>query len=382
MKILITGGAGFVGHHTANTLTASGHQVRVLDTFLPQVHPHPKEAIDRLHPEVEVVKGDVRNPGEVGNALEGMEAVYHFAAETGVGQSMYEMDRYVDVNVRGTAVLCQKLAERGSKVRRLILASSRAVYGEGRYGCGQCGDVIPPLPRTQKSLESGEWDLHCPRCGSLLVPRPSIEETPLRPISIYGMTKRAQEDLVEIFSRTFQIPSVILRYFNVYGSGQSLGNPYTGIAATFYRQMAREESVDIFEDGAMLRDFVHIRDVVQANLKALALQHPDVVTLNIGSGQASSVLRLAELVKKVMDSRSAIQVSGRYRLGDIRHSWGDISRAEGMIGYLPGVSLSDGLREFIDWAKDKNLEGAVDPSLRELSDKGLTGIGGGKSGNR
>ncbi len=375
MRILVIGGAGFIGHHTANELAEQGHQVRVFDSLHPQVHTDPSESIQRLHASVEFLKGDIRSHEDLKCALNGIEVVYHFAAETGVGQSMHEISRYVDVNARGTAVLCEILARDAATVKKLILASSRAVYGEGGYRCKRCGDIFPPSGRFGKDLVSGKWEFDCPECGSPLVPSKTGEDAPLHPVSVYGITKKTQEELCAVFSRTFGVPTLILRYFNVYGPGQCLTNPYTGIAITFYSRMDQGEPVDIFEDGAMLRDFVHVRDVVQANLKVLALGEPGVTVMNIGSGQAVSILEFANLLRTLTGSRSPIEISGRYRLGDIRHSRSDISRASRMIGYEPRVSLKEGLRGLIAWASSRPSLPVAGRPLQELSAFGLTGVG-------
>jgi dTDP-L-rhamnose 4-epimerase len=382
MNVLVTGGAGFIGHHTANALAKQGCNVRVLDSLLPQVHTDPRESINRLERSVQFVSGDIRNHADVIRALEGVDAVYHFAAETGVGQSMYEIARYVDVNVRGTAVLCECMSTLRGKIIRLILASSRAVYGEGAYRCENCGDVYPSESRSQVTLAGRRWDFDCPSCSHGLTPRPTPESAPLHPISVYGITKQAQEQLCATFSGAFHVPTVILRFFNVLGPGQSLTNPYTGIASIFCSRMFAEESAEVYEDGAMLRDFVHVRDVVQANLKALGVSHPGTSVFNIGSARPLSVLRLAELLKEVIGSPSSIQISGRYRIGDIRHCWADIARARDVMGYEPEVSAIDALRDVVEYARSQGKlsaqESALDTAIDELASKGLTGVAGEK----
>ena len=277
-KVLITGGAGFIGHQTANKLAGEGYTVRVFDNLSKQVHPVPRESLARLDPAVEFICGDIRDRSQLQDALEGMDAVYHFAAETGVGQSMYEIERYSDVNIQGTAVLCDCIAKGRNRPKKLILASSRAVYGEGRYKCESCGDVYPK-PRTQAQLGAGNWDSQCPNCSAAITPVPTQETTPCQPLSIYSVTKEVQEDLFKMVSGAYRVPVVILRYFNVFGAGQSVSNPYTGVLSIFASRLLANKSIEIYEDGLMQRDFVPIHEVIKANAKVLELDVPEVDVL-------------------------------------------------------------------------------------------------------
>ena len=374
MNILITGGAGFIGYHTANALAEKGCKVRVLDNLNPQVHKEPKQSLARLHPGVEFLYGDVRNHNDLIKALKDVQVVYHFAAETGVGQSMYNMDCYVDVNVRGTAIVCECLAELKRNIRKLILASSRAVYGEGNYLCNKCGVIHPNNPRSREHLKLGKWDFDCPQCCNPTTPMPTGENALLHPTSVYGITKRTQEELFSTFSHAFEIPTVMLRYFNVYGPGQSLSNPYTGIATIFCTRMLANKPIEIYEDGEMLRDFVDIRDVVQANLKSALFDQPGLSTFNIGSGASVSIRRFAELLKAIICSRSKIIISSRYRIGDIRHSIANISLAKKELGYIPRSSKEEGIKDLVDWAKSRTESSALDLALQKLSAMGLTGV--------
>ena len=371
-KVLITGGAGFIGHHTANKLAGEGYKVRIFDNLNKQVHPVPRESLSRLDPAVEFICGDIRDRSQLQAALEGMDAVYHFAAETGVGQSMYEIERYSDVNIQGTAVLCDCIAKGKNRLNKLILASSRAVYGEGRYKCDSCGDVYPE-PRTQAQLEAGNWDPPCPHCGAAITPVPTHETSPCRPLSIYSISKEVQENLFKMVSGAYKVPVVILRYFNVFGAGQNVSNPYTGVLSIFASRLLSNKSIEIYEDGRMQRDFVPIQEVVKANAKVLELDVPGVLTLNIGSGVSKTIMQVAESLKTEIGSQSNIAISGRYRVGDIRHCYADMSKAVDFVGKTSDDSFERGIRDLIAWAQKEGKVAELDQSLAELSKYGLTG---------
>jgi len=371
-KVLITGGAGFIGHYTANKLAGEGYKVRIFDNLSKQVHPVPRESLSRLDPAVEFICGDIRDRNQLQAALEGMDAVYHFAAETGVGQSMYEIERYSDVNIQGTAVLCDCIAKGKNRPKKLILASSRAVYGEGRYKCDSCGDVYPE-PRTQAQLEIGNWDPSCPHCGAAITPVPSHETTPCQPLSIYSISKEVQENLFKIVSGAYKVPVVILRYFNVFGAGQSVSNPYVGVLSIFVSRLLANKDIEIYEDGRMQRDFVPIQDVVNANAKVLELDVPEVLTINIGLGVSKTILQVAEDLKRETGSSSEITFSGRYRVGDIRHCYADMSKAVDFVGEISNDSFERGIRDLIAWAQQEGKAAELDQSLAELSEYGLTG---------
>jgi dTDP-L-rhamnose 4-epimerase len=372
-NVLITGGAGFIGHHTANKLASDGYKVRVFDNLHKQVHPVPRESLSRLDPAVEFICGDIRDRRQLQAALEGIDVVYHFAAETGVGQSMYEIERYSDVNIQGTAVLCDCIAKGRKHLKKLILASSRAVYGEGRYQCDNCGDVYPE-PRTQAQLTAGNWNPPCPHCGVAITPVPSQETTPCRPLSIYSVTKEVQENLFKMVSEAYQVPVVILRYFNVFGAGQSVSNPYTGVLSIFTSRLLADQSIEIYEDGQMQRDFVSIQEVVNANIKALELNNSSLLVLNIGSGVSRTIMQVAECLKAEINSRSKMIVTGRFRVGDIRHCYADMSKAVDFVGEASTDSFARGIKDLITWARNEKGVVALDQSLAELSEHGLTGM--------
>jgi dTDP-L-rhamnose 4-epimerase len=303
-----------------------------------------------------------------------MDAVYHFAAETGVGQSMYEIRRYSDVNIQGTAVLCDCIAKGENRLKKVILASSRAVYGEGRYKCENCGDVYPE-PRTQAQLKAGNWDPPCPHCGTAITPVPSQETTPFQPLSIYSISKEVQESLFKMVSGAYQVPVVILRYFNVFGAGQSVSNPYVGVLSIFASRLLSNKSIEIYEDGRMQRDFVPIQEVVKANAKVLEMDVPGVLALNIGSGVPRTIMQLAECLKTEIGSKSNFDFTGRYRVGDIRHCYADMSKAVDSVGEISNDSFERGIRDLIAWARNEKGVAELDQSLAELSEHGLTGTG-------
>jgi len=370
-KVLITGGAGFIGYHTANKLAGEGYKVRVFDNLNKQVHPVPRESLSRLDPTVEFICGDIRDRSQLQAALEGMDVVYHFAAETGVGQSMYEIERYSDVNIQGTAVFCDCIAKGKNRPKKLILASSRAVYGEGRYKCDSCGDVYPE-PRTQAQLKEGNWDSPCPHCGAPITPVPTHETSPCRPLSIYSVTKEVQEDLFKMVSGAYKVSVVILRYFNVFGAGQSVSNPYTGVLSIFASRLLANKDIEIYEDGQMQRDFVPIHEVIKANAKVLELDVAGVLELNIGLGVSKTIMQVAECLKTEIGSQSNIALSGRYRVGDIRHCYADMSKAVDFIGAISNDSFERGIRDLIAWARNEKGVAELEQSLAELSKYGLT----------
>lgn len=369
-SVLITGGAGFIGSHTCDALLSRGYRVRVLDCLDPQVHGPARQRPAYLDSRVELQVGDVRCREDLERALAGMDAVCHFAAMTGVGQSMYEIQGYCDVNIGGTAMLLDVLANSTQRVKRLVLSSSRAVYGEGAYCCGDCGTVYPPL-RKKEALERGEWGIFCPGCGKPLQPLATAEDKSLAPISVYAETKRVQEDLLRLFTATYEIPAVILRYFNVYGTRQSLGNPYTGIGAIFTTRLLAGQPIAIYEDGEQGRDFVHVSDVVQANL--LALEHPEAGggTFNVGSGERLTVLDLARQICRALGKDEEFIYSGQFRVGDIRDCYADLTLSRERLGFAPQVPFSRGVAELVAWAAGEARQDRLAEAEAALRERGL-----------
>ncbi len=369
MRILITGGAGFIGSHLADHLLEHGYAVRVLDSLVPQVHPD-RTRPDYLNPRVELVHGDVRDPAAVRLALTGADAVVHFAARVGVGQSMYEIAEYTGANNVGTAVLLEALIDR--RVRRLVVASSMSLYGEGLYRDAS-GALVADAERSPGQLRRGDWE---PRGadGRPLVPVPTPESKPPRLASVYALSKFDQEQLALIVGRTYDIPTVALRFFNVYGTRQALSNPYTGVLAIFAARLLNRRPPLIFEDGAQQRDFVSVHDVVRACRLALERPAGDVAghAFNIGSGVAHSVADVAELLAGALGVSLAPERTGRYRAGDIRHCFADVSAARTGLGYEPRVSLDEGLVELADWLATQAPEDLVPAASLELERRGLT----------
>lgn len=346
MLILVTGGAGFIGSHLVDALLERGHRVRVLDLFTEQVHGNKPR---QLPADVQVLRGDVRDPDALRKALDGVEVVFHKAADVGVGQSMTEIARYVSNNSYGTAVLLQAISERRDQIRKLIVPSSVSVYGEGLYRCPACGPVAPP-PRPKEQLAQSDWELRCPQCAASMEPLPTPESKPLDPASVYAITKQDQEQLCLVTGRALGVPTVALRYFNVYGPRQALNNPYTGVASIFARRLLKNEAPVVYEDGLQTRDFTHVRDVVQVNLLAMEQDAADYQALNVAVGTGVPVRRLAELLAERLGKRISPETPGIYREGDVRHSTADIGRARRLLGYEPSISLESGLDDLIEWA--------------------------------
>jgi dTDP-L-rhamnose 4-epimerase len=368
-KILITGGAGFIGSHLADELLAHGHHVRVLDNLGPQVHgPNPKRP-EYLSPEVELVTGDVRDENAVRKSLAGIDAVFHLAAMVGVGQSMYEIANYTAVNNGGTATLLQALID--NPVERLIVASSMSLYGEGLYRT-PIGEFVPGYERSFDQLKARRWELEDAE-GGTLTPVATPENKPPSLSSIYALSKYDQERMCLIFGRAYRVPTVALRFFNVYGTRQALSNPYTGVMAIFASRLLNNNPPMIFEDGSQRRDFVSVHDVARACRLALEVPEAAGQVFNVGSGQNYSIRELAERISEVMNKGDIEpQISGKYRIGDVRHCFADISLAQQVLGYEPRVNLSDGLTELVGWLSGQVAEDRVDQASAELSARGLT----------
>ena len=367
-NVLITGGCGFVGSHLVDTLLVNGHNVRVLDNLDPQVHGD--KVPDYLHPDAELIRGDVQDSAVVAKALRGIGVVFHLAAVVGVGQSMYEISRYVETNTYGTAVLLQALLNRQSKVQKLVIASSMSIYGEGKYTCDKCGTVTPPL-RSAQQLQDKQWEMVCSQCGTELKPIPTDETKPLQCSSIYALSKKDQEEMSLLFGRTYNLPVVALRYFNIYGPRQALSNPYTGVAAIFASRLLNANPPLVFEDGNQMRDFVSVNDVVQANILAMEHSGGDGKALNIGSGQPISISDVARVLGSSLHSNIHCKLTDKYRAGDIRHCFADISAAKACLGYKPRVQFSDGVRDLVGWLKSQNPTDRVVEAFAQLNSFGL-----------
>lgn len=371
--VLITGGAGFIGTRLARRLTRAGHTVTVLDALIAQVHgddPATTSPLLRsLDGVAEVLEGSVTSRDDLRRALQNADVVVHLAAETGTGQSMYEIDRYVETNVGGTAKLLDILTNEDHQVRRLVIASSRSIYGEGAYRT-EDGRVVYPGHRADADMASGDFEVHLEGEGPLTL-IPTDEDAKLHPSSVYGITKQMQESLIMTVAPTIGIEPVSLRYQNVYGPGQSLKNPYTGILSIFSTLLLQGKDVNIFEDGKETRDFVFIDDVVAATVSAI---DADVSgqAFNVGTGEATDVITVASALKDAYGKGGEIRISGNYRIGDIRHNFADLSRAEAAIGYRPRVTFAEGVKRFAAWVLTQQIEDSgYQRSVDEMRAKGL-----------
>ena len=367
--ILITGGAGFIGSHLADELLERGYRVRALDNLLAQVHGAAGERPSYLNPDVELLVGDVRDPRAVRAALEGVDAVYHFAAMVGVGQSMYEVAQYTAVNNLGTAVLLEALIER--PVERLVVASSMSLYGEGLYRTAD-GSTSIAQERPLDQLRRASWEVRDDD-GQLLTPLPTPETKPPSLSSVYALSKYDQERLCLMLGRAYNIPTVALRFFNAYGTRQALSNPYTGVLAIFASRLLNGNAPLIFEDGLQQRDFVSVYDVAQACRLALEVPEAAGHVFNVGSGNHYTVREIAERVAADLGRDDLEpQITGQYRVGDIRHCFADISLARRVLGYAPAVALDDGLAELARWLEGQVADDRVDSARSELAARGLT----------
>ena len=367
LNILVTGGAGFIGSHLIEALLHEGHRVRVLDALVAQVH---EGGVPRyLSNEVEFIAGDVADAESCRRALDRIDVVYHQAAEVGVGQSMYEIERYVRANTYGTSVLLEAVVARREQIRKLVVASSMSIYGEGAYHDPSGQLVYPPI-RGAAQLLARRWELET-ATGEPLKPVPTGEEKPLFPTSVYAISKQDQEQLCLVVGRAYNIPTVALRYFNVYGTRQALSNPYTGVCAIFSSRLLNNQAPVIFEDGEQTRDFTHVRDIVQANLLALKTERADYQAVNIGTGRATSVRQVASLLAEGLQKPIEPQLVGQYREGDIRHCVADISRAQSLLGYQPTVTLEQGIPELLEWVREQSATDRVAMAKSEMERRQL-----------
>ncbi|MFL5384620.1 MAG: NAD-dependent epimerase/dehydratase family protein [Longimicrobiaceae bacterium] len=370
-RVLVTGGAGFVGSHLVDALLERGDAVRILDNLDPQVH-GPEQRVPAWVPsEAELVRADVRDVEAVRRSLAGVDLVYHLAAAVGVGQSMYQPAAYTAVNTLGTANLLQALVDERGQVERLVVASSMSIYGEGRYTRPD-GREPRVSSRSLEQLRRHEWELRDPD-GVELAPAPTDEAKALESTSIYALTKADQEKMVLMIGEAYGIPSVALRFFNIYGPRQALSNPYTGVAAIFSSRLLNGQPPLIYEDGEQRRDFVSVHDIVQALLLAAREDAAVGKALNVGSGRAVSVREVAETLARVLGSELEPEVTGKYRVGDIRNCWADISLAREVLGYEPAVTFEQGMEELVGWLEEQERpESAVEAHAAELAARGLT----------
>jgi dTDP-L-rhamnose 4-epimerase len=373
MNVLITGGAGFIGSNLALQLLKLGYKVTVLDNLSEQIHGD--EASSSLYQSIKdkvtFIKGDVRNKEDWEKALPNQNIVVHLAAETGTGQSMYEVQKYVDVNINGTALFLDYLVNQKHNVQKVIIASSRAIYGEGKYHCPTHGDVYP-TERKELDLSKADFEPKCPICGTTVSLVATDENSKIHPSSVYGITKQNQEQMVLNVCKSINIPAVAYRYQNVYGPGQSLKNPYTGILSIFSTQIRNGNNINIFEDGLESRDFVFIDDVVNATILGIQKDEANFEVFNVGSGVATTVADVAATLKNFYQANIDINVTGNFRLGDIRHNYADLSKIKNKLGFEPQFDFQQGVKQFVDWVQSQEvMEDKYSQSIEEMKAKGL-----------
>ena len=370
VKVLLTGGAGFIGSHLSDRLLTAGHSVRALDSLDPQVHSGSARP-DYLDPAVELIVGDIRDRSAVSRALEGIEAVVHFSAAVGVGQSMYEIERYTSINALGTAVLLEQVLECRDSIRKVLVASSMSIYGEGQYRDPRTGESgLAPALRPSAQLEARQWDV-LGEDGLPLEPETTSESKPLRPTSIYAIGKRDQEEMVLSVGAAYGIPSVALRFFNVYGERQALSNPYTGVAAIFASRLLNNRPPLVFEDGKQTRDFVDVRDIARCCELALTSDRADGRTLNVGTGVPTSVLRVAQVIAEGLGKPIEPEIVEQYRAGDIRHCYAATTLAEQLLGFRAELSFEQGMEDLLPWLAAQEPRDEVDAAKAALLDRGL-----------
>jgi len=364
MKVLVTGGAGFIGSHTVDLLIDKGFDVVILDNLEPQVHGNQKP--NYLNSKANFVLGDVTNSDTWKNVLENIDAVIHLAAMVGVGQSMYQPVRYLDVNTLGTAKFYETLLTRQEfrkNIQKIIVASSMSIYGEGSYECKNCG-IVYPLLRSREQLKKKDWEIHCPKCNEHVRPIPTNEDKPPLNLSTYALSKYDQEKMSLNYGFALNIPTVTLRYFNVFGPRQSLSNPYTGVCAIFSSRIKNHSPPIIYEDGLQTRDFIYVEDVARANLLCLE-KFTGIDSFNVGSGVSSNVLKIAETLIKLHDSNVEPKITGGFRAGDVRHAFGDVSKIKKELGFISKVSLEEGFKKLIEWSQTQKAVDRFEEAEKE-----------------
>ncbi len=370
-KILITGGAGFIGMNLARKLQGKGYLVRIMDNLSSQIHGEQTDIAAKIPSGVEFQLGDVRNKEELRKAMADQNIIVHLAAETGTGQSMYEVQKYTDTNICGTANILDIIANEKNDIEKFVISSSRAVYGEGAYVCDTHGKVYP-TNRSETDMLKGMFEPTCPECNGELSGLPTSETAKLHPSSVYGITKQVQEDLVRVCMEAIGIPYVVFRYQNVYGPGQSLKNPYTGILSIFSTRILNGENINIFEDGNESRDFVFIDDVVNATIMGIEQSAANNQIYNVGSGTQTSIIEVIKQLERVFEQNAKAKVTGEFRLGDIRHNRADITKIQSELGYKPSVNFEQGIESFAKWVKTQDTETSLyEKSLLEMKEKGL-----------
>lgn len=370
-NILITGGAGFIGSNLSLMLIERGYQITILDNLSPQIHGEYSPLYESIKNSVNFIKGTVLSYNDWKKALENIDVVVHLAAETGTGQSMYEIEKYTDVNIKGTSIFLDILANEKHSVKKMLLASSRSIYGEGKYECEE-HYIVYPNERKDEDMAKGDFAIKCPICNANTKLLATDEDSKIHPSSIYGITKQVQEQMFMVMGKSLNIPSVALRYQNVYGAGQSLSNPYTGILSIFSTRIKNGNDINIFEDGKESRDFVYIDDIVEATILGIEKDEANYEIFNVGLGKAIDVNTVASTLVNEYSSNVKITISGNYRLGDIRDNYADLSKIKSKLGFEPKVSFEEGIKKFTAWVEKQDVvEDKYEKSINEMKEKGL-----------
>ncbi|MFD2601212.1 NAD-dependent epimerase/dehydratase family protein [Flavobacterium suzhouense] len=375
-NILITGGAGFIGSNLALKLINKGYSVTVLDNLSPQIHGEDPENNSflflKIKGKVKFINGTVTCKSDWAEAIKGQDAIVHFAAETGTGQSMYQIEKYSEVNIGGTAIMLDLLANEPHSVKKVVIASSRSIYGEGRYWSDELNTYVYPKHRTEEFMSGGDFEVKYKGISTQLKLVATDEESKIHPSSVYGITKQNQEQMIMTVCPTIGIAPVAFRYQNVYGPGQSLSNPYTGILSIFSTLIRNGKSINIFEDGKETRDFVFIEDVVDATILGLEKDEANGEVFNVGTGEATDVITVANKLIENYQSSTDVVISGNYRLGDIRHNYADMTKIKNLLGFSPSYNFSDGIKKFTEWVITQEVkESKYENSIAEMKEKGL-----------
>ncbi len=367
-RILVTGGAGFIGSFLVDTLIDTGYQVRILDNLEDQVHQGKIPVY--LNPKAEFIKGDVRDYKIFEKSLEDIDAVYHLAARVGVGQSNYQIKEYMDVNVLGMANLLDIVVNKKTKVKKILMTASMTSYGEGEYNCGTCGIVKPDL-RSATQMKKKDWNIYCPVCKSVVSPVATRESAKINNNSIYALSKNVQEEMMFTVGKTYDIPVVSMRCFNVYGPRQSLSNPYTGVTAIFISRLKNNQKPVVYEDGEQSRDFVSVHDVVDVLIVALENKKADYNIFNIGGGKPTSIKTVAQTLSKLLKKNSGLDINLSFRKNDIRHCFADITKANKLLSWKPKITLESGFEELIVWSEKEEAHDLFKKAEDELREKHL-----------
>ena len=375
-KILVTGGAGFIGSNLSLKLLSKGYEVTILDNLSKQIHGANPDKTSPLYNsiknKVHFIEGSVTNREDWLKAIDSVDCIVHLAAETGTGQSMYEIEKYVGVNIGGTALMLDILTNTNHTVKKVVVAESRAIYGEGRYYSKELNQFVYPTERSEAAMRAGDFEVKYKGCDSPLKLVGTTEDSMIHPTSVYGITKQVQGQLVHLVCPSIGIASVSYRYQNVYGPGQSLSNPYTGILSIFSKRIRNGNGINIFEDGKETRDFVYIDDVVDATILGIEKEEANGHVFNVGTGVATDVLTVARTLIEKYEIDVPVTISGNFRLGDIRHNYADITAARTILGFEPKWSFSDGIGEFVKWVNEQGVqEDKYEASIEEMKKKGL-----------